>query len=233
MKKILYVTLATILILGCEPPKTTSGGTDTSKGDTVAVDTSTANLFNLDSNTDKNTNKSDKDDSLSMLKKYGPSLQVAYGKTNFGMSKKEYHQVMPMEKTKISGTTYFLNPLFMSKENKLYGIELFTSAKTADYIDSDLQDEMDALTKVISSKYGDPETDSGKPDFLDFKPGYIQWVRQWKRANKLIFIGMSELESGSEYSVYCRIIDEDMSDKEDQVSAAKEDKQNTQQSSNF
>lgn len=168
---------------------------------------------------------SSKLDSLKRDSLYKPTAHIAYGKIQFGINEKEYHRLMPDVFNRIGKFDYKFTPI-LNDEGKLYGVYIESLKETANYIDNTLTEKLNNLYEVVSQKYGLPSENFGRPDFFKFKPGRVQWQYQWDVSTKRIYIGMSEIDSGSQYKTVCYIYDYNM---EKQQSETEEEKANSEQ----
>jgi len=155
---------------------------------------------------------------------YKSTAHVVYGDVRFGMTEKEYNQIIKESSNMIGNNMYFFKPLF-TDNNKLYALDIKSPSKSANYIDTDLQEYLENLNTVITHKYKTPSF-SEPISFFDFKPGYIRWQYGWNLFTKRIRIGIGENQSGSTYYTIMRIYDKNMMD---EIEKSAEDLTNSEQ----
>lgn len=125
---------------------------------------------------------------------------------------------------------YTVDPIYNSK-GELYRIDLDGARVWANVIETEAMRSMDAIAGSIEAKYGPPNVNTYR--FFDFKPGSMQILREWRVGTKVIYAGIVETHSGSEYYPAAWIFDQPMHNAvhEEKVNADKNAKQ--QGASNF
>lgn len=210
MKKIAFILFAAFILSGCSESTTQSAKV------ADAPELSQSQL-----------------DSVARYNKYKSTLNVVFGKVTFGISPKEFSRLTPSNPVAVGNSSYNIEAFFTTKTNLLYMVELKSDLKTANYIDTELNEDMDNIISVISAKYGPPTQDDGKIQFFNFKPGYYQFVKQWDLYTKTIAIGMEEAYTGSEYRVVCQICNKQMKEDENALAAAKTENKTLSDTSKF
>jgi len=200
MKKIAFVLFTALVLSGCSENSTKTSAA-------APVDTPKLSQDQLDS--------------LARYNKYKSTMNVAFGKITFGITKKAFNKLNPDKPVTVGNSSYNIGASFTTKTNLLYQLDLTYGPKTANYIDNELNENMDNIISVITAKYGPPTNDSGKIQFFNFKPGYCQFVKTWDLFTKTIYIGMEEVYTGSEYGVVCRIVNNKMDKEEKEQSEQK------------
>lgn len=210
MKKIAFILFSAFILSGCSESATQSG---------KASDAPQLTQSQLDS--------------VARYNKYKSTLNVAFGKVTFGISPKEYSKLITSNTVVVGNSSYNIDAYFTTKTNVLYMVNLESDLKTANYVDTELNDDMDNITSVISAKYGPPTKDEGKIQFFSFKPGYYQFVRYWDLYTKTIAIGMEEAYTGSEYRVVCQISNKKMKEEEQALAATQTESKTLSDTSKF
>ncbi|EHQ28381.1 hypothetical protein [Mucilaginibacter paludis] len=210
MKKLVNILAVALVLAGCSQSSTRSG---------KSADAPQLNQEQLDS--------------VARYNKYKSTLNVVFGKVTFGISPQEFKKLVGDKPVVVGNSSYSADPSFTTKTNELYMVDLESDLKTANYIETELNDDMDNITSVITAKYGPPTRDDGKIQFFNFKPGYYQFVRYWDLYTKTIAIGMEEAYTGSEYRVVCQIYNKKMKQEEKELEATKTESKTIADTSKF
>jgi len=137
---------------------------------------------------------------------YQSTSNIVYKDVKFGISKNEYEKSVPTYLNQIGNTKYMLDPVFNDNDS-LVCLSFTSIDKTANFVDTEVKDDMNNLKRVIESKYSLPQINFGEINFLDFKPNNIQWKYGWKLYTKMVLIGMIESRNGKTYSAVMWIYD--------------------------
>jgi hypothetical protein len=161
--------------------------------------------------------------------------KIAFGKLRFGMLEKEYDKLPAKEKEshrKIGNDYYEISPYF-DDSSRLYMVEITSTKKSANYLDTDVEESAENLHDVIAAKYGTGEYKASFPSIIDFSPGYINTMYKWEIGNKLITVGAGEVSSGAEYYSFCRIQDQKMYNAQQALNVKRKENAKTNDASNF
>lgn len=105
----------------------------------------------------------------------------------------------------IGNETYEVKLLFDNDE--LFCVVFSKYYENANYLDTDIKDQVENFAEVIKKAYGYPTNNYGFPSILRLEAGRISWAYKWEIGNKQINIGVEEKYSGSEYQMYAEILD--------------------------
>ncbi len=157
-------------------------------------------------------------DSIAMAE-YELMQQTPFGDLRFGMSKDEVNQ--KNERRQNLGKFPYNFSYAFTPDDQLYRLKISSDGIKTIRFDSDLKANYQNLFKIISTKYGEPESRHEFPSIFDVQDVKKFSMNNWTEGTKEIRISLLENEMNS-YSAICEIADLDMTRAEqERISKAK------------
>lgn len=117
--------------------------------------------------------------------------ETVYKNLKFGDSKEKYDKVIADYFQYISDSKFRFTPAF-NDDNQLYSLDISGAYRSANYLDTEIKDEVYLLYNVIKEKYGEPYNKKEFPNIIDLNSGYVKWIFMWVMNDKLITIGVGK-----------------------------------------
>jgi hypothetical protein len=137
---------------------------------------------------------------------------TAFGQLKFGMCRDTVTSLM--KRMLVNGRSMVLGdyeyefiPQF-DEGGTLYKLVIQSSSASALQLESAIRSRVDNLTKIITSKYGNPLKSLAFPDDFALVEKPVYWTGRWQFDTKTIQIGVANLTVGSRYRAVCWVTDE-------------------------